>query len=632
MFKKTFFPKAIVLSLSLSLSLCLFFISPIMGITTGETDSTSDNTDKNESLFTEKVEVVGHVPIVKTIQSVSVFKKEEIEKFNFESLKSVLNLTPGLLTLSNGSFGQASSTSIRGSKTTQVLYIVDGIKLRDGSNLGGVSLAVLSPNIVDKVEVVRGPLSNIYGSDAMGGVISIDTLSKPGTRLMATFGSFGSYSGTVSQSIVKKNLDAGFSINTQRYTDNEVNDVFKNTGITSRLVFKNKKLSAGLRFFGNFTDSGIPYNDFGAPSSQRKFKNTYAILSLPFEYSFNEQNRLDVKLAYTKSEYRFNDPQDQWSSYFKNRFDNIETEATYMGRFFEKLDFRAGLDYSNQTILNENNYGRTLDNSKMNYVSGFASGALDLDPFQISTSIRFDKYKDIALNVSPQVGISYLLAHKYKFRAAFSESFLAPMVSQSINPWGKPNYNLEPEKAASIEFGFDYFSSSFVFSASYFITRYKDMIDWVTVDWTTFQGQFQNVNRVNLEGLELSTTVQPITNLTVTGSYTYLHSEDKATGKPLARKPKHIAAGSATYINKHFSLSGSMIYVGKRPDYDYAIWPPDIMNPSFDTFNFTLEVPVLKTLSLFGKITNTFNKEYQEIYGYHSPGRRFEIGVKYEME
>ncbi|HLP60250.1 MAG TPA: Plug domain-containing protein, partial [Candidatus Deferrimicrobium sp.] len=104
---------------------------------------------KEESMFTEVVEVVGNVPVVKTIESVSIFKSEDIETLNFESLKSVLQLTPGLLTLSAGQFGQASSTYIRGSKNTQVLYIVDGVKLRDGANIGGISLAVLSPNLID---------------------------------------------------------------------------------------------------------------------------------------------------------------------------------------------------------------------------------------------------------------------------------------------------------------------------------------------------------------------------------------------------------------------------------------------------------------------------------------------------
>ncbi|HLP47239.1 MAG TPA: TonB-dependent receptor, partial [Candidatus Kapabacteria bacterium] len=451
---------------------------------------------KEESMFTEVVEVVGNVPVVKTIESVSIFKSEDIETLNFESLKSVLQLTPGLLTLSAGQFGQASSTYIRGSKNTQVLYIVDGVKLRDGANIGGISLAVLSPNLIDRVEVVRGPLSHIYGSDAMGGVVSMNTDSKEGANFMASMGSHGSYLGNFSGTAKLKDLTMGLSVNTQRYSDNVINDVFKNTGLSARLNFKKEKIDAGLRVFGNITDSGIPFND-GVPSPTRHYKQDYYILAVPLVFTLSAASKMDVKLAYTNSSYVFKDPNDLWGApYYKNKFANYEAEATYNGRFFEKLDIRAGLDYSDQGILNENDYGKTLDNVKMNYFSSFVSTALNLDALQISTSIRYDKYKDVIANLSPHVGVSYLIANKFKLRASYAQSFLAPMVSQMVNPWGIPNFDLKPEKGKSFEVGGEFYAEKVVLSATYFSTKYRDMIDWVTIDWETYRGQYRNIANV----------------------------------------------------------------------------------------------------------------------------------------
>ncbi|MCP4158262.1 MAG: TonB-dependent receptor, partial [bacterium] len=172
--------------------------------------STEDS--ETAPMFTEEVEVVGNVPVSKAIQSVCIYKAEEIEKYNFESLKSVLKLTPGLLTLSNGRFGQSSSTTIRGSRSTQVLYIVDGIKSRDKAGIGGVNLSVLSPNVIDKVEVVRGPLSNIYGSDAMGGVISMNTFAGDGANFLASLGSPGSYTGNFAGGLNFRDVTLGVSV------------------------------------------------------------------------------------------------------------------------------------------------------------------------------------------------------------------------------------------------------------------------------------------------------------------------------------------------------------------------------------------------------------------------------------
>jgi vitamin B12 transporter len=625
MFKKTFVIAAVI-----SLSLC-FCLTPAVFADGVSEEKENAEKKQDESMFTEEVEVVGNVPVVNTIQSVSIFKKSEIEKFNFESLKSVLKLTPGLLTLSTGQFGQVSSLSIRGSKPTQVLYVVDGIKLRDGAGIGGVDLAILSPNLLDRLEVVRGPLSNIYGSDAVGGVVSMSTLDQEGAQFSASIGNHGSYSGNFSGGAALKAINLGLTIDTRRYSNDIVNDVFKNTGLSAKVNYKNESLETGLRFFGSYTNSGIPFN-YGLSTPERKYRSNYTVLALPVKFRFNSNNSVDVKLAYTNSRYEFEDPQDLWGPYFLSNFDNYEAEVTYIGRFFEKLDFRVGFDYSDQEILNENNLGKILDNENMSYFSTFASTALDLDALQVSASLRYDKYKDVTASLSPQVGFSYLAANKLKLRAAYSQSFLAPLVTQLVNPWGIPNLDLKPEKGKSFEVGAEFYSAPVTFSATYFNTRYEDMIDWVTTDWVTFAGQYRNIKNVDTYGVELALTVQPWSHLTLSGAYTFLHTEDRATGEPLIRKPKHTFSGFAAFVFKRFTLSLSMIYVGRRLDYDYAAWPPDVENPSYNTFDFSLVVPVSKGLTAFGKLTNAFDREYQELVGYPAPGRRFELGLKYRIK
>jgi vitamin B12 transporter len=171
-----------------------------------------------------------------------------------------------------------------------------------------------------------------------------------------------------------------------------------------------------------------------------------------------------------------------------------------------------------------------------------------------------------------------------------------------------------------------------VLSAAYFNTKYEDMIDWVTTDWLTYVGQYQNVTNVDTYGVELAFTLRPVQSLVVSGAYTYLHTENKETGEPLLRKPKHTFSGYAAYTFKRFTLSMNMVYVGKRPDLDYSTYPWDTENPAFNTYDFNLMVRVVEGLSVFGKITNAFDKEYQELVGYPSPGRRFELGLKYRVK
>jgi vitamin B12 transporter len=593
-----------------------------------KTEKTQNEEEK--SMFTEEIEVVGKIALNKTIQSVTVFKFEDIEKFEFDNLKLVLNQTPGLLTLSTGQFGQTSSTYIRGSKPTQVLYIIDGIKLRDNANIGGVNLAVLSTDLLNKIEIVRGPMSNLYGSDAMGGVINISTYSKEGTKFVASTGNHNSYSSNFSISKPIKDFNLGLSVNFQRFSDNIENDIFKNTGISTKVGYKNQSIEIGLRFFGNFTNSGIPFNT-GISTPNRNYKQDYYIISLPFTYKFNQNSKLNVKLSFNNSKYDFEDPDDLWSPLFKTKFNNYEAEVIFNTVLFNKLMINTGIDLSNQSVSNENNYGKILDHEKTNYFSGYINAIIDLNNLLISTSLRYDKYKDVDSNISPQIGFSYLAFNKLKIHASYSQSFKAPLILQQINPWGKPNFDLDPEKGKSFEIGTDFYSGKFIFSATYFNTKYKDMIDWVTVDWTTYTGQYRNIKEADVYGIELSTNFKPFKNLSIYGAYTFLLSEDKETGEELPRKPKHTVSASIIYTHKKFTFAANMVYVGKRDDFDFTVYPPKVETPSFNTYSLTVSVPLNIGLSIFGKITNLFDKEYEEIVGYPSPGRRFQIGIRYKI-
>ncbi|MCP4215731.1 MAG: TonB-dependent receptor [bacterium] len=616
--------KCLLLLLITALSISLFPAKK------AATATTADTGKDDETMFTEEVEVVGNIPVIQAIQSVSVYKNEEIRKYNFDNLKSLLSLTPGLLTLSSGQFGQSSSTYIRGSKSTQVLYIVDGIKLRDGASIGGVNLAILSPAMMEKVEVVRGPLSSMYGSDAMGGVVSMNTSSREGAEFSASFGNHNSYSGQFSGSKTFNNINLGLSLNTQRFSDDVVNDVFKNTGLNARLNYKNEKVNTGLRFFGSFSDSGIPIN-YGLSTPNRQYKRNYFIVALPFAYSFNRNSKIDMKLAYTKSKYEFEDPDDTYNSYFRSLFDNYEVETTYFGKF-NNLNLRVGVDYSYQNIVNETPYSRTLDDEKMSYFSGYTTASYKLKALQLSASVRLDKYKNVDINVSPQVGLSYLINNRIKLRASYSHSFLAPLVSQQVNPWGAANFGLAPEKGKSFEAGIEYYSKKLVLSGTYFNTRYQDMINWVTIDWTTYQGQYRNIDNVDTYGYELAATYRPVHTLMVSASYGYLHSENMETGEALVRKPKHIFSGAVVYTNKKFTLSANVVYVGKRPDLDYTASPPEVESQAYNSFDLSAVVPVYKGFSIFGKLTNVFDKDYQEVIGYPAPGRRFQLGFKYQIK
>ena len=584
-----------------------------------------------DSQFGEVIEVVGSVPLLKTVQSVTVTNRIDIDQIAADSMKELMGLTPGLFTLSTGQFGQVSSTFIRGSKSTQVLYIIDGVKIRDHVSIGGLNLSVIAPSIMDKVEIVRGPLSSIYGSDAQGGVVNIKTINEKKLLFSGSYGSHNSYSGNVSLFKSLGNILLSLSVNSRKNSNNINNDVFKNSGVSAKVAYKKNNLSLGLRYFGNFTDSGVPFTWDFKPASGTNYKQNYSIIALPVTLKLSDRTILKLTGSIVKSDYNFNDPDAffNFNSKLNSHSYNLETNIkTKIGRYFT---LKTGIEYSGFSAVNETDSILLIDDHKSNNFAASVYGDIDLNNFLFFASLRFDKYKDIDSNISPQIGFSYLLDKKFKIRASYSNSFKAPLITHQVNPWGMENFSLKPEKADSYEIGLNYYSGAISLGITYFNSSYTDMIDWVTVDMTTWAGQYQNISSVDIKGYELSTILTPFSDLSIRCAYTYLDTEDLTTGAPLLRRPKHTFSGLVTYKNKLFTTSLQLIFVGSRSDSDPLSWPPLTNSPSFNSFNFNIIVPVHEDLSIFGKLTNALNTEYEEIFGYQSPKRRFEIGFRFKV-
>lgn len=577
---------------------------------------------QEESMVVEKVEVVGEIDLDKTIQSVSVSSRDDLKKYNPEGIKSILNMTAGFLTLSGGHYGQMAYSFARGASTNQTLFLVDGFKISDPSNSIGLNLTFLSPDLFEKVEIVSGPLSNMYGSNAMGGVVNLKTREKQGVEASVFWGSSGSYNGNLYLS-GKANENLNFSVNgsISRYSDGLENDEFKNKGITVKSNYRVKNGHIGFMFLGNFADAGVPLN-MGLPTPNRNYKQDNFIIALPIGYAFDNKTRVNVKLSHNSNKYEFEDKDDPWLPYYMNRSQVNEAQMTFDTKFADLVKLNAGIDYSHQQILNKDNFSTAIDHEKTHYVSAFVNTGLDLGKILVSASLRYDRYRDIAAVFSPQAGFSFLIAQKLKIRGSYSRSFRAPTLPELLNPlWGNPD--LDVEKSKSFEIGADFYAAEMVLSAVYFNSQYENLIGFSPITY-----KFANLSQAHISGIEISSRFTIFEDFSFMVAYTYLHTDDLQYDRELLRRPKHSLATILSYNNRYFNVSGEMAYVGKRLDYNELTWSVD-HSPAFNTFNFNVAVPLDKNFSITGKITNAFDKEYQEIMGYPAPARRFLIGIRY---
>lgn len=611
---------------SLILLICAILVFPVFPedkSDRGGEEPESPPEISESSLFVEEVEVVGQVALNKAIQSVSVYLKEEMKIINSDGIKSFLNHCPGFLVLNGGHYGQFAYTFARGASVNQTLFLVEGARMTDPSSSIGLNTSLFSPGLFEKAEIVRGPLSNLYGSSAMGGVVNLITRREDGIEAAVFLGSHGTYEGNLY--LGKKAGHFSFSLNGNlvRYSDGLENDEFNNRGLTARAGFQNRHIRTALFFFGHFSDSGIPFY-LGAPTPNRSTSQDNIILVLPFTYLLEKNTKLQINLSHNRNRYDFNDPDDPWSPYYQNRSVVNEARLSLDTTLFDRLKIKAGVDTSHQRITNQDHTGFQLDGKKTNTLSAHLNTGLNLKKWLFSASVRYDKYGDITAELSPQFGFSYRISDRFKLRGSYSESFRAPTPPELFNPlWGNPD--LEPEVGTSYEFGADLYLPSAALSVVYFNSRYRNLIGYSPVTWT-----FANVNEAAISGIEMGAKFELFDQVVVWAAYTYLDTHDFMNNQELIRRPRHALSAMIAYKNRYFTLSGEMIYVGKRLDYDEILWTTTEV-PQFDTYNLNLNIPLNEKVTILGKATNALNQEYQEVLGYPAPGRRFLLGIRYKI-
>ena len=577
---------------------------------------------KEKPLLEEKIEVIGKVPLTRALQSVTIFSGKELDYLKFAGLKAILNQSPGILVLSAGNPGQFAYTFARGAAVNQMLFLVDGCKLFDPSSSLGGNFSFLSPQVIQKIEIIRGPLSNLYGSNAMGGVVNLITKKSDGLDFSLARGSHDTYEGDFNWGGKKSAFNFSLNGHFLNYSDGLLNDKLQKQGFSFHSAYEKANLNLGIYLFGNLVNSGIPIN-LGLPTPERHYWQKNLLLSAPFSYRFEEHFDIESKISLHWNQYEFSDPNDTWNSFYANQSFVSALTAKLNALFWDKLKIMAGIDYSLQKIDNQSNDELLLKEAKTNIFSHFLSVNADLNKFLLSASLRLDKYKNLKTVVSPQLGVSFNLLPNLKIRTSYAQSFRAPTLPELLNPyWG--NAALVPETGKSLEFGIDFYLQSLAMGITYFDSQYLNLIGYNPITW-----KFVNINEALSKGIELSVKKALLKHWQWGLAYTYLKTRDMQYNRELLRRPRHTFSSQLTYQSAKFDIFIEMVYVGRRLDYDELVWSV-AENPAFNTFSFVFNFPVTDKITWFLNVSNAFNRHFEEVLGYPAPLRRILVGIKYQ--
>jgi vitamin B12 transporter len=559
----------------------------------------------------------------------TVLGRDVIERSQAVDLPSLLASEAGFQFTQNGGRGTAASLFLRGSASLQVLVLIDGVPLTKQDSTGSVSLEHIMLDQVERVEVVRGNVSAIYGSGAVGGVIQVFMRKGDGTpKAFASIeiGSYGSSRASAGLSGqtggtnfligMGRTVTSGFSaMNTSQYpNENPDADGYRNSnfnlGLTQTLAPGH---TLGLRAQGSDGQFDTDGGGFGTPTAIYKGASKLDTWSV---YSHNQitsdwLSQITFSRGHELSTY---DASLSAFPYDSQATTNSRTVNWHNSVSLGNWLLTAGVESQHQSIDTSDSDATQL-NRERSLSSLFAglSGALGAHAIQLN--LRRDNADGLAAETTGYAGYSYQFQPAWKLIASASTAFNLPPLGYLYDPFSG-NPALKPETARSTELGLQWAQDRQVARATLFKTRTANLLLYDMASWS-----FNNVTDSSNLGLELSYSGR-VAGADLRASLTLQDPRDESTGMRLIRRARSMASFGASLPLGAWTIGGDLRYTAERPD---IVTVPAL--PAYTLLNISTRHALTRELAWTTRIDNLFDRQYQTAYGYNQPGRALYVGL-----
>ncbi len=613
--------------------------------------------------------------------SSTVITSNRIKSTGAETVSDLLRYVEGAYVQSMGGPGRTTNLRIRGLDSRWVMVMVDGMEVNDPISIGGAfDLSSLSVDDVERIEVIRGPESPLYGSDAMAGVVNVITRtgeSKPSFSLSGYTGSMDTWQTRFSSSGKLGLLD--YSLAASHFETNGIakDDRCWRSNYAAKVgadLSENLRVEGTLRFIRNdlqYDDLDfMNYKTFNDPNQYQKNHHLIATCNINYFPVDWWETQLKFGLSDTRRKYSDKwDPESRDHQDFGGGFvtDQLSSEQSYTGRI-KKIDWQntlylldrenvkntlvVGYEYredegkSTSNIINSSPQGIYEDKTRFPFrrsqlIGYYLQNELRLwDTLTILAGIRYDDPDDFGGRTTYNLGASYhLQATDTILKARYATGFKRPTLYELYAPPNPAwyflggNRGLVPEEGESYELGFTQFlfSHRVTFDFTFFHEAIDKKIMWYT-DPVTFQGTYENISTIVDKGVELGLTITPLKNLLIKASYTYTDTDDREHHRRVERVPLNQWNLSAFYTwEEKLNAYLGVRFAGDRID-TYRRTPSGNLKPyyanSYTVVDGRISYKVRPNFELFLRGANIFNREYEEVKGYEAPHAQWYLGGK----
>jgi vitamin B12 transporter len=566
------------------------------------------------------------------VSDVTVITREELDQAGASSLAEILQGQPGVEITQNGGLGTNESVFLRGTNPTQVLVLIDGFRVGSATT-GTTAFQAITPSQIQRIEIVRGPMSSLYGADAMGGVIQIFTRTEPGPvrpRASAGYGTYNTqqYTAGIGGGTGDTTFDLGggylssssFSAvqdPTSPFFQPDA-DGYRNTAATARLAHRftpDHELggtvfwSSGRVHFDGFFSSFDDYTDqtlaaYGLYSRNRFLPAWQSTLRVG-------QSIDDSKTVSGPASDTFKTTQDQisWQNDLTTPVGNVLLAAEYLD---QKVSGTTDFPVSGRTIW-----------------SGLAGYTGSAGPHTLQANLRLDDNSQFGGKTTGSLGYAYTFAPGWRVSAAYGTAFRAPTFNELYFPpaFGCPafgNPNLQPESSKNLEAGVRYERGGQTAGVIAFRNRISDLIVAAAIPGNPFCLRAENVEDAEITGVTLTYGLV-MGGWTVRANVDFQNPRNETLDKQLPFRSKEHGAVSVARSLGPGLVGFEVIASGLR----YNNVENTQRLGGYALVNLFGEVRLASDWSLFARVNNLFDKNYQLVQGFATPGFNVFAGVRY---
>jgi outer membrane cobalamin receptor len=616
------------------------------------------------------------VPSSQLGTSATVFTAEDLERRQTPLLADLVAATPGAMVVRSGGPGALTSLFVRGGESDYNKVLLDGIPLNEP---GGIYyLNNLTTEHLERVEVVRGAYSSLFGSDAMASVIQLFTrradgvARRPRGSVQIDGGTYGTFHGSAGVSGATTRWD--YSAGAARFnSDNRVpNSRLESTTLSGNLGFRLNP-TAVLRLVGRgeLEQVGTPGpTAFGRPDLDAFFDRDDAAVGATFDQTLRPSFRHRVAYsvstsAQTSTNLRADPPYTavyggrtaifETSDFLNHSHADLRRQHASYQADLRMVHTAAGdqrltlvADWDGERATQENRLSRTVtSNSRDNF--GFAAQHQMLWPRVFATvGARVEHNDSFGTEAVPRATLVFVARSaagalgdtRLKIGAGTGIKEPTMLESFSVSPFFRGNPDLQPERSRSLEAGIDqrFADDRAKVEVTWFDNRFRDIISLRT-NPLTFEGQYFNVGETHARGVELGFETAPHPAVRTRGAYTLLDSSIVATTSPgnvlfapgrwAFRRPRHSGSIGATIHVARLTTDLNGVFVGRFVDSDFGLFdPPLTENPGHTTWDARLSLRLTPRVSGILTIDNLTDADYSEPFGYQPLGRVVRVGAR----